>query len=99
MSTGIDGAAAHAAEKMVKPASPRRKTRRRPKMSPSRAPAISRTANASVYPALIHCSVEAPPPRSRRTDGPAIVAMVESIASMMLAVMTTMRTSQRRRNG
>jgi hypothetical protein len=68
-------------------------------MSPSRAPAISRTANARVYPALIHCSVEAPPPRSRRTDGPAIVAMVESIASMMLAVMTTTSTSQRRGNG
>ena len=38
---------AQAAEKAVNPAKPSRNIRRRPKMSPSRAPAISRTAKAS----------------------------------------------------
>ena len=48
MSTPMFGAAAQAAEKSVKPAEPMRNSRRRPKMSPSRAPAISRTAKARV---------------------------------------------------
>ena len=48
ISTPIVGATAHAAENSVKPAEPIRNSRRRPKMSPSRAPAIRNTANASV---------------------------------------------------
>lgn len=48
MSTPTLGATAQAAEKKVKPTDPIRNSRRRPKMSPRRAPAISRTAKANV---------------------------------------------------
>jgi len=48
ISTAIDGAAAQAADITVKPAEPIRNSRRRPNMSPSRAPVIRNTANASV---------------------------------------------------
>ncbi len=43
-----EGAAAQAADIAVKPAEPIRNRRRRPKMSPSRAPVTSSTAKASV---------------------------------------------------
>ena len=48
ISTSGEGAAAQAADITVKPAEPIRNSRRRPNMSPSRAPVIRNTANASV---------------------------------------------------
>ena len=48
ISTAGDGATAQAADITVKPAEPIRNSRRRPNMSPSRAPVIRNTANASV---------------------------------------------------
>ena len=48
ISTGAFGATAQAADITVKPAEPIRNRRRRPNMSPSRAPVMRNTANASV---------------------------------------------------
>ena len=47
ISISVDCAAPHSAEAMVKPATPSRKSLRRPKMSPSRPPVTSPTANVS----------------------------------------------------
>ena len=46
--TSIEGATAQAADISVNPAEPMRNSRRRPNMSPRRAPVIKNTANASV---------------------------------------------------
>ncbi len=48
MSASAEGATAHSADISVKPKEPIRKSRRRPKMSPRRAPVTSRTAKLSV---------------------------------------------------
>ena len=48
ISTSIEGATAQAADITVKPAEPIRNRRRRPNISPRRAPVIKNTANASV---------------------------------------------------
>ena len=48
ISTVVEGATAQAADITVKPAEPIRKRRRRPNMSPRRAPVIRKTAKASV---------------------------------------------------
>jgi hypothetical protein len=81
----------------MNPIKPSRNIRRRPKMSPSRAPAIRNTANARVYAALNHWIVLGPPPSPRWMDGPATLTIVASSRSIVLAVSTTMATTQRRR--
>src|SRR4249919_287721 len=55
----IEGASAAAAEASVKIPRPATKILRRPNLSPSAAPVISRTANTSVYALTVHSS----PPR------------------------------------
>ncbi len=91
------GVTEQAADVSVKPAEPTRNIRRRPRMSPRRAPAMSSTAKASVYPALSHWMVLAPPPSSRWMDGAATFTIVASSRSMTLAARTTAATTQRRR--
>lgn len=54
INAAVDGASAHACEARVKAAMPARKIRRRPTMSPSRPPVISKMAKGSVQAALNH---------------------------------------------
>src|SRR4029077_19435704 len=88
-------AAEQAVDITVKPAEPIRNSRRRPNMSPRRAPVIRNTARAGVWPGGSHWGVEALPPSARRIDGPATLTIVASIRSMMLAEITTANTNQR----
>ncbi len=80
----------------MKPAVPRRKSRLRPKMSPSRPPVIRPAANASAYPAVIHWMAPKEAPRSRSMLGIAMLTIVASTRSMKAAVMTMARAIQRR---
>src|SRR5207248_2021969 len=61
---------------------PERKVRRRPKMSPSRPPVTSSTANVSVYALTVHSRLERLAPRSFWIDGSATFTTV--LSSMIM---------------
>ena len=90
---------APSADASVKPATPMRKVRWRPRMSPNRPPVTSSTANASMYPLTIHSSCEAVAPSSVRIDGSATCTIVTSSRSMNDAKMRMPIASPRRVDG
>lgn len=82
ISSLMPGARAAAAEDAVKMVRPTRKSRRRPKRSPSEAPNIRMTAKVSVYAFTVHSRSDSAPPRSSRMEGSAVVTTRLSSAAM-----------------
>ena len=96
-STSPDQANEQNAEDSTKPTSPSSSIRLRPNMSPSRAPAISPTANARVYAAATHSSEEVDIARSLWMAGAATLTMVESRMFRIIADSTTAKPAHIRR--
>ncbi len=77
MSTSVFGAAPQITEAAVNDSSPKTKTRRRPKRSPSEPPRMIRAPRVSRYASVIHCRSDSPVCRSREMVGSATLTTVE----------------------
>src|SRR6266550_1938450 len=95
-----------AALETAKTTTPKRNILRRPKMSPSRPPVTSSTANVSVYAFTVHSSEDSDAPRSFWIDGSAtfttvLSSMIMNSAKHMAASVHHLRLSsvRRRRSG
>ena len=91
-----DGAKPMVDEAKAKMPTPKRKMRRRPKMSPSRPPVTSRTAKVSVYALIVHSSADSEASKSRWIDGRATLVTVLSSMIMKSAKHIAPRVHQRR---
>ena len=90
------GARPMAALESAKTTTPKRNMRRRPKMSPSRPPVTSRTANVSVYALTVHSRPESVAPRSSWMEGSATFTTVLSSMIMNSAKHIAASVHQRR---
>src|SRR5262244_1083530 len=86
----------HSADATVNPATPSRKIRLRPKMSPSRPPVINSAANPSTYPDTTHSNCAYVACRSLRMLGAATLTIVTSSRSITPATKMTTRAAHRR---
>src|SRR5215467_2265446 len=86
----------HSADPTVKPATPSRKMRLRPKMSPSRPPVINSAANPSTYPDTTHSNCAYVACRSFRMLGAATFTIVASSRSITPATKMTTKAAHRR---
>src|SRR5918996_3412562 len=87
------GASAHASEVAPKPPTPRAKTRRSPKMSPSDPPMRSSEPSVTRYAFEVHCCPASPPPRSSSIAGRATLTTVASTVTTVVPRMAATRMS------
>jgi hypothetical protein len=95
INTETSGASAQPTEATPNPATPIRKTRLRPAMSPSRPPVISSSANGSVYAAPSHCTSAVEPPSTAWIVGAATCTIVASSRFIASATSNAASASQR----
>jgi hypothetical protein len=97
MITSGTGESPTAALARMKPMTPTRKTRRRPRVSPSRPAMTGISANARMYPLTTHCSCAGPAPVARPIDGSATLVTLTSSRAQNWPISRT--TSARQRCG